>query len=173
MCIRDSAKSGCGQSPTPLMTPQTNMQTALVATDGTTVFFTSNLGVFACSVSGCSGAPQGVGSGYQNTGLSATGGYAYWGDDLASAVYRCTAPCTGSPTVIEADASYPWGTAVDSTNVWWTARGIVASCPQSGCSGSPSPIASSPFPGSITVDGTNAYWWNQGYPDAASPVSYT
>jgi hypothetical protein len=165
--VRSCAKNGCNQNPTDISTPQTNFQPSLVATDGTNVYFTTNNGVFYCSVGGCGGVPPGIASTMQNVSITAQGGYTYWSSQIAGSVFRCSAPCNSGPT-LEADASYPWGVAVDSTNLWFTGRGIVASCPLTGCNGASTPIASPPFPGYIAVDGTNAYFWNQGYPDAAS-----
>lgn len=76
--------------------------------------------IVRCSVSGCSGNPQPIGTSTQPRMPTADGKHVYWSDDFQGDLYRC--PASGCTPGLELLASgfEPEGIALDGEYVYWT-----------------------------------------------------
>ena len=95
-----------------------------VASDGTTIFFTStNGGVYDCPVTGCATASAFAASPYPGDVVT-DGKNVYWVDENNGAGYTCpVAGCNGSPVAMATGMSGPKGVALDDKRVYFADTG--------------------------------------------------
>jgi hypothetical protein len=84
--------------------------------------------IVACSIAGCGGSPQTIGTSFAPTHPASDGSFVYFRDDLSFKIYRC--PATGCAAGAEIFASdqhgQPGGNlAIDGTHVYWTTASAV------------------------------------------------
>jgi hypothetical protein len=162
--------AGCGGVPT-VLTSAAAVPTG-IAVDAMGVYWAESDGVvglgpgiFTCPPSGCSPAPvelAAVSDQPRSLAIDATD--AYW--TTFTSVMKCAlAGCGGTPTIVAAGVSKPWGypvrIAVDATNVYWVnfdgTTPELLRCAKTGCAGAPTTLAAAQAE-SLAVDATNVYW---------------
>jgi hypothetical protein len=165
------AKSGCA-APTSLVPGYAGGPTLLIVDPSAAgkVYWGGSGGLLACPKSGCSGTPATVVSNVQQVQSLVIDDTDLWASAMSNGfpgVKRCAlANCSAGLADFTPSGLGPMSAVVvDTTNVYWTtgSKGLVQTCPKTGCSTSPGTVASGEdSPTSIAISGNLIYWLDGG-----------
>jgi hypothetical protein len=170
--VMKCAKGGCNDTPIVLWSGSYGLNG--IAVQGSSVYWTGDgaTGVaMQCSVAGCTYTASETLRSEPSPYLRLTAANesdVFWTDPNGYIVKCAVGGCNNAPTNVSGQNTAN-EIAVDETNVYWTAtdNGQVLTCPEAGCNGAATVLASGQaIPQDLAVDATNVYWVNLGPPVA-------